>query len=236
MKTIKTKKAAKKPVAKKKPTKNYTHIVAVLDRSGSMSSVQKDAIGGFNTFLETQNKLKEKATMSVVLFDDKYEPLYDGKDVDLSEVKELTTSTFVPRGSTALYDAIGKSIHNYMATYDKAKKSDRPDKVLVIIVTDGEENSSKEYDSTKVNELITDRKKNNWQFMFLCATEDAFKTGAKLGVSAGNTFQFANTGHGNQVMYAKMSSATAMYRSTPTSSASFKVTADNLLNDEDDTK
>lgn len=232
MKKVTKKTATKKPAAKK-TSKNYTHIIAVLDRSGSMSSVQQDAIGGFNTFLETQKKLKAKATMSVVLFDDQYEPLYNGKDVDLSKVKELTTSTFVPRGSTALYDAIGKSINNYIATFDKTPKSSRPDKVLVIIVTDGEENASREYNQEKVNKLITDRKKNKWQFMFLCATEDAFKTGAKLGVSAGNTFQFANTGLGNTVMYAKMSSATASFRSLDANSANYKVSADNLIADDE---
>lgn len=221
----------KKPTAKKAKKSNYTHIIAILDRSGSMSSVQTDAIGGFNTFLATQKKDKTKATMSVVLFDDEYEPLYDGKDVNLSEVKELTTSTFVPRGSTALYDAIGKSINSYMATFDKAKKADRPDKVLVIIVTDGHENASSEYNLERVNKLITERKKDKWQFMFLCATKDAFKTGAALGVSIGNTFQFANTSVGNQVMYSKMSAASLSYRGADVNDPSFKVTTDNLLAD-----
>lgn len=233
-KIIKKTLSKKKPSAKKTTKKsNYTHIIVVLDRSGSMSSVQTDAIGGFNTFLETQKNLKTKATMSVVLFDDQYEPLYGGKDVDLSDVKELTTSTFVPRGSTALYDAIGKSINNYIATYEGLNKADRPDKVLVIIVTDGEENASKEYDSKRVNTLITDRKKNNWQFMFLCATEEAFKTGAQLGASRGNTFQFQNTPVGNQTMYSKMSMASLSYRSADVNAPDFKVTADNLLDDQE---
>lgn len=226
-------KKAPKKVAKKKTAKNYTHIIAILDRSGSMTSVQTDAIGGFNTFLDTQKKEKGKATMSVVLFDDQYEPLYGGKDVALTEVKELTTSTFVPRGSTALYDAIGKSINGYIGTYDSLKKSDRPDKVLVIIVTDGHENASREYSLEKINNLITDKKKNKWQFMFLCATEDAFKTGAGLGISAGNTFQFANTSTGNQTMYARMSASTISFRNLDVNAANYTVTADNLLNEDD---
>lgn len=233
-KTVTAKKTNKKVVAKVKPT-NYTHIISILDRSGSMESVKDDAIGGFNSFLKSQKELKEKATMSVVLFDDLYEQLYDGKDVKLDKVQELTKETFVPRGMTALYDAIGKSINNYKKTLEGLKTAEKPDKVLVIIVTDGQENHSKEFTNIhQINNLITEMKGKNWQFMFLCATEDAFKTGASLGISKGNTFQFANTSVGNATLYSKVSSATAMYRSASVQDATFDSLSNNLLIDEED--
>lgn len=226
-------KTNKKVVKRKKVTKksNYTHIIAILDRSGSMSSVKEDAIGGFNTFLDAQKKMKEKATMSVVLFDDQYEPLYNGKEVELKDVNELTTVTYQPRGSTALYDAIGKAVSSYKSTLSTLKKG-KPDKVLVITITDGEENASKEYNLEKVNALITEQKANNWQFMFLCSTEDAFKTGVKLGVSTGNTFMFQNTSQGNKNLYRKVSASTVSYRGMSVNDPQFAVKADNLLADD----
>jgi hypothetical protein len=228
-KKVVAKKITKKPVGKKKES---THIIAILDRSGSMKEVAKDAIGGYNAFLTEQKKLKDKATLSGMLFDNQFEPMYDGKILNVKDVPELTSATFIPRGMTALYDAIGKSVNQYKAEILKKKKSEIADKVLVIIVTDGHENGSNEFTQKDISDLITYQKKNSWQFLFLCSTEDAVTIGASLGVAKGNTFQFANTSMGNAELYSKVSFATANYRSMSTLNALRD--SDTLLLDENE--
>lgn len=260
MKAKKTKKtaaktSAKKP-AKKKPTAkakassktkaktkakvksklDYTHIIAVLDKSSSMHSVANAAMKGFNEFLTSQKALKGKATMDVLLFSSADKIEYVSEGVDINEVAELTSETYQPNGTTALFDAIVKATSNYKLKYDALKPSKRPDKVLVIAITDGEENSSQEFPASKVGDvkaLITKRKSENWQFMFLCSTEDAVLTGESLGVSRGNTMQFTNSDVGNQAMYSAVASAATMYRSTSLRSKSFSKISDNLLAEDD---
>lgn len=208
-KTAKTKKTAKAKAKKTtaKPTNETTHIIAILDRSGSMQSVATDAIGGYNKFLEDQRKGKDKATISGYLFDDKFETLYNGEVLDIKNVPDLTDKEFIPRNSTALLDAIGKAVVAYKATGNKA------DKVLVIIVTDGEENASREFSRKDIADLIASHKKLGWQFLFLCSTEDALTTSQSLNISANNTFQFANTSLGHQELSTKISFASSNYRS-----------------------
>lgn len=173
--------------------------------------------------------------MSIVLFNDKYTPLYNGKDILINDVSELTDKTYVPAGMTALYDAIGKSVEDYRVKYDKLASSERPDKVLVIILTDGEENSSIEYTSDiTIKNLISEMKGKNWQFMFLCSTENAFMTGNRLGVSKGNTFKFDNTYDGNTRAFEKMSSATVLYRTTSLQDKAYVNKVNNLMDDSND--
>jgi Mg-chelatase subunit ChlD len=228
-KTVTAKKTTKKVVAKKSSKKTTvkketTHILAILDRSGSMRPVINDAIGGYNTFLAEQKKLKDKATLSGMMFDDKFEELNDGKVLNIKDVPELTLATFSPRGSTALFDAIGKTVNTYKATKNNA------DKVLVMIITDGHENASREYKQNDIADLIKYQKTQNWQFVFLCSTEDAITVGASLGVSKGNTFKFDNTSVGNNVMYSKLSKSVESYRGMSASFASGQ--SDSLLSDE----
>ena len=112
-------------------TGEKTHIICVLDRSGSMSSIMKDSIGGFNTFLKQQRELPDDATITVALFDDKYDLLYD--NVDIKKVKDITSKEWYPRGITALYDAVCKTIHSDKAKIKKRHKKNRPNKVLVCV-------------------------------------------------------------------------------------------------------
>lgn len=235
-KTTTAKKTTKKVVAKKTTkkvvakTKETTHIIAILDRSGSMREVAKDAIGGYNSFIDDQKKLKDKATVTGMLFDDKFERLYNGKIINVKDVPVLTSATFIPRGMTALYDAIGKSVNNYKS--EVLKKGEVADKVLVIIVTDGHENASVEFKQNDIADLIKYQKTQNWQFLFLCSTEDAVTVGTSLGVAKGNTFKFANTSAGNAKMYDKLSFATASYRGM--SSVDAFQSSESLLSDEND--
>lgn len=236
-------KASPKAKAKTKKKGERTHIIAIIDKSGSMNKVAKDAIGGFNQFLGDQKKLNGKATMNVVLFSsaDNITPLYNDRILDIKDVQELTTETYVPDGSTALNDAIVQSMTSFKLKENNMKPSQKPHKVLVIIVTDGDENASREYPKSKVDEvkkLITMRKEQNWQFVFLCSTEDTALTGESLGISRGNTFQFTNDAVGNNVMYSTLSMATASFRNASTKSKSFSKLSNNLLAEDDvvDTK
>ncbi len=175
--------------------------------------------------------------MDVLLFSDTSSFEYVSEGSDIKDVKELTKNTYQPNGSTALFDAIVKATSSYKIKYDTLTPAKRPDKVLVILITDGEENSSREFPRNKVDEvkaLITKRKSENWQFMFLCSTEDAVLTGESLGVSRGNTMQFQNTTLGNSAMYSSVAMGATMYRSASVKSKGFSAMSDNLLAEDQD--
>lgn len=185
-----------------------TEIVCVLDRSGSMSGIITDMIGGFNTFIEDQKKEQGECNLTVALFDDRYELLYD--NVDIKKVKPITRAEWSPRGSTALYDAIGKTINDVENRYVKTEK--RPDKVLVCIVTDGEENSSKEFRIEAIKKLIGEKEKEKWSFLYLAANQDAFSVGDGFGISRGNTINFMASAQGSQFVNSSLSNASSYVR------------------------
>lgn len=182
--------------------KEPVEILVIADRSGSMSSIRSDAIGGFNTFLKEQKSVKGKANFTLVLFDDQYEVPVKG--VDIKQVEELTEETFVPRGMTAMNDAIGKSLSNLIA------KS--PAKAVICILTDGAENASREYTPQQVKALVKEVEEKGYQVTFLAANIDAFAAGAALGLSGDNTFSFAANGKGVNQAYATMSTRSTTYR------------------------
>lgn len=215
------------------PTNEKTQIICILDRSGSMSSIMTDSIGGFNTFLKQQKELKDEATLTVALFDDKYELLYD--DVNINKVEELTNKIWFPRGTTALYDAIGKTINTVKANHARLG-DERPSKVLVCIVTDGMENASHEYKLDSIKKLIKECENDDWNFMYLAANQDAFAVGTSFGVSAGNTFTYKANAMGVADMSNIMYSATASYRGMDSNSADFKTRSKSLIDDKDDVK
>jgi hypothetical protein len=212
-----------------------TQIICILDRSGSMSDkgIIYEAINGFNNFLEEQKKLKDKATLTVALFDDRYDLLYD--DVDIKNVPKITYDTWTPRGMTALFDAIGKTITTVKANRVKLG-SEKPDKVLVCIVTDGLENASKEYTKSGIANLIRDCEKEDWNFMYLAANQDAFSVGTSFGISAGNTLTFAANAAGAFAMSNSLNNATVSYRSMTTHDADYQKKSKNLIQQEEDDK
>jgi len=212
-------------------TDEKTHIICVLDRSGSMSGIMKDSIGGFNTFLQQQRELPDEATITVALFDDKYELLYD--NVDIKEVRDITDKEWFPRGTTALYDAIGKTINNDKALIKKMKKKDRPNKVLVCVVTDGYENASKEFNLDNIKTLISDCEKDDWNFIYLAANQDAFDVGQGFGISGSNTYTYTATVDGVANMSATLNDATVMYRSMSTTDANFNTASKSLIDSDD---
>ena len=218
-------------------TDNLTEIVAILDRSGSMQSIIDDAIGGFNTFLKDQKKEDIPAKMTLALFDDQYELVYD--NVELNDVEKMTNKVWSPRGLTALYDAIGMTVNKVADRHKKMKKEERPNKVLVAIVTDGMENASSEFTNESIKKLTKKMEKKDWQFIYLASNQDAFNVGTSFGVKGGNTFTYANTSVGNQVMFSALSNATIKYRTVTTDSANYQNISANLMVDadsEDDTE
>lgn len=158
---------------------NSTELVVILDRSGSMQRLAEDTIGGFNSLIENQRKLEGKCTVTTVLFDNKVEILYQGKDI--KEVPTLTSKEYFARGSTALLDAIGITI-NETNSKISSMKEEKPNKVLVAITTDGLENSSNEYSYSSIKSLIEEKKKLGWDFIFLGANIDAIGEANKFGI------------------------------------------------------
>jgi len=213
-------------------TPNYgekTQIVCLLDRSGSMSAIINDAIGGFNEFIAEQKKLSDEATLTVAIFDTQYDLVYN--NVNIKEVEKITRDTWSPRGMTALYDAIGKTINDVKNIHAEMKKKNRPDKVLFCVVTDGYENASQEYDNNAIRKMIKDCEKNDWSFIYLAANQDAFDVGTSFGISGGNTYNFMATADGASKMSMTLNNASVSYRSMSTGDVDFATKTSTLMDD-----
>lgn len=163
------------------PKKDLTEIIAIIDRSGSMGLIRNDVIGGYNTFLEDQQKLAGEAVLTFAQFDDVYEIIHDGAPI--ADVKPLDEDTYVPRGSTALLDAVGKTVTTAWERIQKIHGDDRPEKVIAVIFTDGQENSSKEWKLDQIKALVEARRKDGWEFLFLGADEKAFGEAQAMGMN-----------------------------------------------------
>lgn len=191
-----------------------SEIVVILDRSGSMNTIKSDAIGGFNQFISEQKKVDGEASVTLVQFDDAYEMVYE--NVPLAQVQPLNDTIFVPRGMTALYDAIGKTIEtlnrrNFCAACHKDTKT------IFAILTDGQDNSSRMYTQQKINDMIRhQRDEHKWEFIFLAANQVAFATGSLLGIKSSDTFSFAANAIGTRSAYTNMSTSVAHYRTSHT--------------------
>lgn len=189
---------------------NLTEIIFLIDRSGSMSGLETDTIGGFNGFIQKQRQLEGKTLVTTVLFDDKYELLWNG--IDAGKVK-LTGREYFVRGCTALLDAVGKAILDVGCRLSGMQEDERPGKVIFVITTDGLENASREFNYAKVRELIKhQQQKYNWEFIFLGANIDAEKEAGSIGICADNAISFEATGKGVEAMYYRVSEAVSEKR------------------------
>lgn len=189
-----------------------TDITMVLDRSGSMKSVLTDTIGGFNTFIAEQRQWPGECVVSLVQFDDKYEPIYSGSRIQ--EAPFLTTDTFVPRGFTALLDAIGRAINETGSRLAAKPEYQRPEKVLFVILTDGGENASREFTREKVFQMIGHQRTTyQWDFVFLGANQDAIQVGAHLNIGAASSMTYAPNAAGTRSAFASVSNYTTNLRS-----------------------
>ena len=192
--------------------KPETDITVILDRSGSMEAIASDAIGGFNSFLAEQQRLPGACRLTLVQFDDRYEVVYAGRPI--ADAPRLTGDTFQPRGSTALLDAIGRTIESTGARLAASPEAERPDRVLLVIVTDGLENASTDYTRERVFTLIsTQQDVYQWSFLFLAANQDAIAEGEKIGIGAQHSMNFAATGAGIRTASLSMSDAVSSLRS-----------------------
>jgi uncharacterized protein YegL len=189
--------------------KVFTEIISVLDRSGSMASIKRDAIGGFNSFVETQKEFGDNVFLTTVLFDDRYEVIHD--NISINKIELLNEYNFVPRGTTALYDAIGKAINTVR---DRHLKTNSPEKIICVILTDGQENASREYNDVTISALIKEMTdKYNWEFVFLAANQNAFSKASSLNIPVGNTLNFQATSDGVFNLYSDVSNSMTSYRS-----------------------
>lgn len=192
---------------------NLTEIVCIIDKSGSMESVKKDAIGGFNSFIDVQKKVPGDAALTLILFDTIYEVCYEGKNI--KDVPNLNDSSYTPCGCTALLDALGKTINSVGARLSKTLEQDRPSKVIFVILTDGEENSSREFTKKQINDMITHQKDvYKWEFIYLAANQDAIHEASYIGIKASNAFNYVGTAQGTRDVYNVMANTVSNYRST----------------------
>jgi len=183
---------------------DLVEIACVVDRSGSMASISKDAIGGFNTFLASQKAQPGSTRFTLVLFDNEYQVVHNGTPIRL--VEDLTSTTFIPRGSTALLDAIGKTMDDMGARLSQTTEQERPGKVILAILTDGEENSSEVYTSEKVERMLRhQQEKYQWEVLFLAANQDAIMAAKKLAIPSENALNFYPSPKGIQMAFSALS-------------------------------
>jgi uncharacterized protein YegL len=197
--------------------KKETDIIFILDRSGSMSGIEEDTIGGFNSFIKDHQKDKN-AYVTTVLFDDKYEVLYERKPI--KEVEKLTPKEYYVRGCTALMDAIGKTINSL-------NKKIKDNKVLFVITTDGLENASREYDKAKIKKLI--EKHSNWEFIYIGADIDSYSEAAQLGIKSSNTANYCKSKRGVGALFDSVGQAFDCVYEEKELSASWKKDLDKYI-------
>lgn len=195
------------------PAPKATHIVVLLDRSGSMETIAADVVGGYNTFIKQQLEAGADATVTLVQFDDENanEVVYEGLPV--ADVPKLTSKTFIPRGSTPLFDATGKLVSRIreLSANDDRPASEQPD-VVFVTITDGHENASNEFSLRQVRQLTANCEKEGWTFVYLSAGLDAYGDADDLGVNSGRARAFRASKGGADAMFSNLSSSMLMLR------------------------
>ena len=190
---------------------DLTELVLILDRSGSMSGLEADTIGGFNSMIEKQKKEEGDAVVSVVLFDDYSEVIYDR--VPIQDVEPMDTDKYYVRGCTALLDAIGGAIHHIGNVHKYARPEDVPAKTIFIITTDGMENASRRYTYEHVRHMIERQKERyHWEFLFLGANIDAVRVADRFGIQANRAVRYEHDGVGTRLNYEVLSSVVGAAR------------------------
>ena len=194
--------------------KGLTELVFIIDRSGSMRGLESDTIGGFNGLLEQQKKEEGEALVSVVLFDDQIEVLYDR--LDIQKVEPMNDRQYYVRGCTALLDAVGGAIHHIGNVHKYAREEDVPEKTLFIITTDGMENASRMYNYEKVRQMVEhEKEKHHWEFLFLGADIDAISVAGRFGIKANRAVNYEKDSEGTQLNYEVMSKVVSCARMAP---------------------
>lgn len=190
--------------------KNLTELVFILDRSGSMAGLENDTIGGFNSLIEKQKREDGEAYVTTVLFDNFSETVHDR--VNIKDVEPLTEKEYFVRGCTALLDAVGTTIRHIENIHRYARPEDVPERTMFVITTDGMENASREYSAEKVKEMIEERKKLGWEFLFLGANIDAVETAGRFGIGADRAVNYHADSKGTALNFSVMSNTVSAFR------------------------
>ncbi len=194
--------------------KGLTEVVFILDRSGSMSGLEADTIGGFNSMIAKQKKEEGEVIISTVLFDDVSEVLYDR--VDLNKIEPMNDNQYYVRGCTALLDAIGGAIHHIATVHKYARDEDRPEKTMFVITTDGMENASRSYTYHEVKKMVEKQKsKYNWEFLFIGANIDAIDVAGRFGIKKDRAVNYVHDERGTAALYNSVSNAVSAMRCAP---------------------
>ncbi len=200
---------------REKMKENFTSLNVIVDKSGSMFTLLGSTLEGFNGFLEEQKKAPGEAVLTLCTFNTKYELVHDF--VPLDKVSNLDETKYLPSGGTALLDAMGKTINEVGSKLAAMDENDRPSKVLFLIITDGQENSSLEFSKEKIKEMVEHQQTvYNWEFIFMGANIDAIAEGASLGITPDKAFQYSATPVGTRNLYKSVSDNTTKYRSSTT--------------------
>ena len=191
--------------------KNLTELVFILDKSGSMAGLERDTIGGFNAMLDKQKAQAGECRITTVLFDHRYELLHDRTDI--RAVRPITAREYRVGGSTALLDALGKTIHKIATAQKNTSEPFRAKRVMFVIITDGEENASREYAAKEVKEAIQRQKSRyGWEFIFLGANIDAVETAGRFGLDAGRAANYVPDSQGTALNFRAMSETVSAFR------------------------
>ena len=194
--------------------KNLTELVFILDRSGSMSGLESDTIGGFNAMIKKQQEETEgDAVVSTILFNDRLSVLHDR--VPLAEVEPLTEKDYQVGGTTALLDAVGDAIKHIKNIHKYAREEDRPQKTVFAITTDGKENASYKFRYSDVKRIIERQKEKGWEFIFLAANIDAAEAAEHIGISADRAVDYHSDKIGTKKAYLAMNKFVSFARSAP---------------------
>lgn len=204
----------------------HTEIIFVIDKSGSMSHLTKDTIGGFNGFIESQ-KDDTKTTLTTVLFDTSWSILHDG--IDVYEVSPMTSKDYIAGGGTAMLDAIGEIINRVQDRHDELG-AEKPDNVLFVITTDGEENSSRKFTKAQIEKMIKHQTNGHgWEFMFLGANMDAVKEAQDIGINATRAVSYDWTTMGTDALYSTVTTAACATKACTLDTLNLQDTYDSLV-------
>ena len=191
--------------------KGMTEMVFVIDRSGSMTGLEDDTIGGFNSTIKKQKGEEGEAKVTTVLFDDRYEVLHDR--FDIGQIKEMTDREYYTRGSTALLDALGRSIHKTINVQKNLPEEERAENVVFVVITDGYENSSREFSYKDIKRLVKkEQEKYGWEFLFLGANIDAVAEGGRMGFRSDRSVRYMHDDIGTGLAYDSVNEAVKSFR------------------------
>lgn len=184
--------------------RNLTELVFILDRSGSMAGLERDTVGGFNSMLEKQKKSGSEAVVTTVLFDGGYKLLHDRADI--RGIAPLTEQDYQVGGCTALFDAMGRTVMKIKSAGDHVLPEYRPSKTLFVIITDGEENASREYSAEQIRTLVEQQKESGWEFVFLGANIDAVMAAGRIGIAPSRAVNYHADARGTRENFAAVGS------------------------------